>query len=1056
MQRRKGITFSKPVSPNSPVIGCLGPGCEGRTMRKVFRKFGWLVCSTLILGVVPEASGAAPEPIVRQGTGFHHTAWNGLGAVFDLKQSSEGYLWLTTSKGVLRFDGVRFQSVEDVTRGAVHDNEIDSVFLSSSGGVWLTTQGAGLLFWKDGRLTTFPDRRCTPTRKQGKIIEDQDGSLWVQASANLFRLRGSVCEQAGADQGYPGGFAAGILMDSDGTLWIKQRTGPLLYLPRGQSKFQVSQYGEGTSTSYGKRTSTSYAFLHEAPDGSIWLSDDDGLRRVASKLSAAATSAPAKGHPGNAQFGDFTFASDGSLWAVTGKGVRRFDHVDRWPTPIAVEAAPGESFTPEQGLSSDAVWKVLIDREGAWVATNSGLDRLRRAALSAIGFPHAQEHEFSVAGGDHGSVWTGNSNLPLTHVAADGTITSIPGTRQTLSLRRDHNGTIWSAGAGDSYLWHSSAGGFVPLHYPEEKLNSVVFAAVDRNNDPWITTTGGRAYHLSGGAWSDQTEALGKRPGVMGAMVDDQAGNVWFAFSNKVVEWDGSTYHRFSFPDGQRGVSENTMSVRGDHVWLGGAGGVQLFTQGAFYLMRWKDRGLPGRVSGIVETETGDLWVNGFSGISHVSAADLKKWISDPGYAVSAEHLDELDGLPGLSGETTPEPSVVEGPDGRLWFATTRGIAWLDPAVLETNRDRVPPTVVISAVVSNGKTYADSNAFTLPAHTENLEIEYAALSLAIPERVLFRYKLDGVDNEWQEVGTRRQAFYTKLRPGNYKFRVIACNNDGVWNETGATIDLSIAPAFYQTIWFQAVCWASGAGLLWCFYLLRLKQATAQIHGRLEARLAERSRIARELHDTLLQSFQGLMLRFQVVDDLLPPGKAKEELERALSRADRAIAEGRNAVSDLRSSATTTDDLAQAVRALGDELATEDAAAFRLVVEGPTRDMHPIIRDELYRIAREALRNAFSHARAHDIEVELIYAEAFFRMRIRDDGEGISPATLEEGRPGHFGLPGMRERANQIGAKLTIWSGGGTGTEIELSIAGSIAYGTSPGRSRLRLFGRNVG
>ncbi len=1086
MQRRKGITFLKPVAPKSsvsawarpwvqepnhtenfpqaPMAGAFNASgrtgiegeCKSRVNRRFFRKFGWLVCSALIAGLISEARRVDAGPAVHQGSSFRHTSWSGLGAVFDLKQSSEGYLWLTTSKGVLRFDGVRFQSMEEVTRGAVPDDDIDSVFLSSSGGLWLTTRGAGLLLWKDGGLTAFPDRRCTPTRKQGKIIEAQDGSLWVQAAANLFHLRGSVCEQAGAEEGYPGGFAAGMLMDSDGTLWIKRQTGSLLFLARGQSKFQVSQYGEGTSTSYGKRTSTSYAFLHEAPDGSIWLSDDQGLRRVAHKLSVAAFSPPAKGHIGNAQFADFTFAPDGSLWAVTSKGVRRFDHVDQWPAPVATESAPGETFTPEQGLSSDAVWKILIDRDGAWVATNSGLDRLRRGPLTTIGLPHAQEHEFGIAIGDHGSVWTGNSDLPLTHVAADGTITSVPGTRHTLGLRRDHNGTIWWAGAGDFHLLHSAGGGFSPLHYPEEKQNSVVFVAVDRNNEPWITTSRGLAFHLSGGEWSEQTEALGKKPGVMGAMVDDQAGNVWFAFSNKVVQWDGSTYHRFSFPDGQRGVSENTMLVHGDHVWLGGAGGVELFTHGAFHLMRSKDRGFPGRVSGIVERDTGDLWVNGFSGISHVSAADLKKWIQDPSTAVSVERLDELDGLPGLSGETTPEPSVAEGPDGRLWFATTRGIAWLDPGALETNRDRVPPPVVISAVVSNGKIYADPNAFTLPAHTENLEIDYAALSLSIPERVLFRYKLDAVDNEWQDVGTRREAYYTKLRPGNYKFHVIACNNDGVWNESGATLDFSIASAFYQTIWFQALCWASGAGLLWLFYLLRLKQATAEMHGRLEARLAERTRIARELHDTLLQSFQGLMLRFQVVDELLPPGKAKEELERALNRADQAIAEGRNAVHDLRSSAATTNDLAQAVRALGDELAKPDAAAFRLVVEGPTRDMHPIIRDELYRITREALRNSFSHARAHQIEVELIYAEALFRMRIRDDGQGIPPATLEEGRPGHYGLPGMRERARQIGAKLTIWSGVGTGTEIELSIAGPIAYGTAPGRSRLRLFRRKAG
>ena len=348
----EGITFSTPVPSKFSISGRARSGRK-LIVRKCIHSFVGLVCAAIIPGSVSRASRADAESDVHQGTGFHHTGWNGLGAVFDLKLSSEGYLWLTTSKGVLRFDGVRFQSLEEVTRGAVHDNEIDSVFLSASGGLWLTTQGAGLLFWRDGKLTTFPDRRCTPTRKQGKIIEGQDGSLWVQASASLFHLRGSVCEQVGDEQGYPGGFAAGILMDSDGTLWVKQRTGPLLFQPRGQTKFQVSQSGEGTSTSYGEGTATSYAFLHEAPDGSIWLSDDQGLRRVAGKLSAAPFSPAVKGHKGNAQFGDFTFAPDGSLWAVTEKGVKRFDHVNQWPTPVAVQSAPGEFFTPEHGLSSE-------------------------------------------------------------------------------------------------------------------------------------------------------------------------------------------------------------------------------------------------------------------------------------------------------------------------------------------------------------------------------------------------------------------------------------------------------------------------------------------------------------------------------------------------------------------------------------------------------------------------------------------------------------------------------------------------------------------------------
>jgi signal transduction histidine kinase len=338
------------------------------------------------------------------------------------------------------------------------------------------------------------------------------------------------------------------------------------------------------------------------------------------------------------------------------------------------------------------------------------------------------------------------------------------------------------------------------------------------------------------------------------------------------------------------------------------------------------------------------------------------------------------------------------------------------------------------------------------SHSENIfSIEFSALSYFNPESNRYRYKLDGLDRGWREVGSdERLATYTTLPAGNYTFRLEAATSRGPWSPDVA-LAIAILPPFWLTYWFLTGFVAALCGTLGLLYRLRLKQLSAQFNMRIEERVCERTRIVRELHDTLLQSFQGLMLRLQVVDELLPEGKAKEQLEQTLKRADQAISEGRSAVYDLRSSTMTGNDLAQAVRALGDELAAQDEAGFRLTVEGQPRDMHPIVRDELYRITREALRNAFSHARAHHIEAEITYAERLFWLRIRDDGEGVAPEILKRGRPGHYGLAGMGERARQIGAKLSIWSRAGAGTEIELSIPGSHAYGRSPKRSRWRLF-----
>jgi signal transduction histidine kinase len=335
-----------------------------------------------------------------------------------------------------------------------------------------------------------------------------------------------------------------------------------------------------------------------------------------------------------------------------------------------------------------------------------------------------------------------------------------------------------------------------------------------------------------------------------------------------------------------------------------------------------------------------------------------------------------------------------------------------------------------------------------PSSAHRVVINFTGVSLAVPGRVRYRYRLEGYDNEWSQPTESREAAYARLPPGQYTFRVLASNSQGIWNAAPGSVVLEVTPQMAETGWFRTLAVVFAAAAIIAALRYRLARVHAAVNLRFEERLAERTRIARELHDTLLQSFQGLMLRLQVVDDLLPPGKAKDHLQLSLERADQAITEGRSAVKDLRSSSTCTNDLAQAVKAGGDELAPEGSAAFHLIVEGSVRDLDPIIRDELYRIAREALRNAFKHAAARHIETEIAYGERVLRLRVRDDGQGLRTDLLKVGRPGHYGLSGMRERAHQIGARLEIWSGENAGTEIEISIPAALAYRAAP----VRLFG----
>ncbi len=402
--------------------------------------------------------------------------------------------------------------------------------------------------------------------------------------------------------------------------------------------------------------------------------------------------------------------------------------------------------------------------------------------------------------------------------------------------------------------------------------------------------------------------------------------------------------------------------------------------------------------------------------------------------------------------------TAVEATDGRLWFATDNGLARIDPARIPKNP--VPPPVSIRSITADSRTYEPAGPLELPQGIASLRIDYTALSLSIPERVRFRYRLEGLDEQWRDAGTRRVAFYTNPGPGRYRFRVVASNDDGVWNETGAAVAFSIAPAFYQTIWFVLFCFAAAGCIAWAGYQRHVRQVTARLDMQFQERLSERTRIARELHDTLLQSLQGLMLHFQRARNLLPssPDESIRSLDLALDRADRALIEGRDAIQEIRAPSAELADLPEVIRALGNELVNangaETQATFDVVVEGTPKRLRPGPRDEIYGIAREALRNAFRHARASRIEAEITYGDRLLRMRIRDNGQGIDSTVLAQGGlAGHWGLVGMRERAKRIGVRLEIWSREGAGTEVEVSAPWSIAY--EGARLGSRVFRRKV-
>jgi signal transduction histidine kinase len=618
-----------------------------------------------------------------------------------------------------------------------------------------------------------------------------------------------------------------------------------------------------------------------------------------------------------------------------------------------------------------------------------------------------------------------------------------------------------SGGAGEVWIGRQS-GGVTELREESGTLHPRTFTAADgvaagavsavhrcRDGTVWAGTLSGAMSRIRNNRVTTFTTANGMRGDPITTIEETPDGVIWAGTSGGLAAFRDGNWRKFDGEDGLPPGRVNSLAVgRDGALWIGTSSGLFYWTGTRLESARNAPDALQSEIYGLATDDAGNLWAVTDRRVAGVSRASLLGQLKTP----EVREFGTADGLPSTRG-IRRDRSVAKDPSGRIWFSLHGGLCALN---LSSPEALAPALVRVESAAVDGRPMGAGPAARYPSSHQRVVFNFIGVSLAVPARVRYRYRLDGYDRDWSPPTESREAAYTNLPPARYTFHVTASNSEGLWNGPPASVAFEVEPRLFETWWFRvlAVCLAAGAILAGFRY--RMASARAAMNLRFEERLFERTRIARELHDTLLQSFQGLMLRLQVVDDLLPEGKAKDQLEQTLQRADQAIAEGRSAVYDLRSSATITTDLAQAVKALGEELAMQDSAAFHFVEEGAARELHPIIRDEVYRITREALRNAFGHARAQNIETEITYGDRAFRLRIRDDGAGIPFEIVKGGRPGHYGLPGMRERARQIGGTLEIWSKAEAGTEIELKIAGSIAYGAPAGRGLFGRFRKKVG
>jgi signal transduction histidine kinase len=711
-----------------------------------------------------------------------------------------------------------------------------------------------------------------------------------------------------------------------------------------------------------------------------------------------------------------------------------------------------DQFWAREGLSSDRVYSALEDREGnLWFGTAVGLDRFRENKVTPYsnGEGLIPDQRLAIASTTDGSVWlvsyTGNTVQRI----RQGRITtsklppySRSDTTRILSLYADGNSRVW---VGGSFRLAEGADGNVSfIKVPDIENGAMVHAiARDARGSLWLTVwggdKGGGVLRLRDGSWTDFRNRVHLPQYRCRVLYGDPLGRLWLGFEDgEVAVHENDEFHVYSSKDGLPGGKVLAITRdRAGSVWIGSEGGLSRFDHGLFVTLT-KKNGLPGNsVSGIVEDDEGFLWLAGALAILRVSSEELEKALLSPSYRMQGASFDATDGLRGLPRQREPFPTATRSADGRLWFSTGEGVAVIDPLHLPKNI--VPPPVTIEALKADDQTLTPSSGLRLRPQTRNLQFEYAALSLTAPEHVQFRYKLEGYDDDWRGPVIARQVAYTNLPPRNYRFRVIACNNDGIWNDAGAVLDFSVAPTWYQTNWFRILSVVSVVFIIWGIYRLRVLRISRALSARFDERLAERTRMARDLHDTFLQTIQGSKL---VADDALEPSTDPIRMRRAIEQLSvwlaQAMQEGRAALNSLRTATTQTNDLAEALRRVTKDGLIPSSMAVTFSVVGDAKEMHPIVRDEIYRIGYEAIRNASTHSEANRLEIGLRYARDF-TLRVDDNGTGFDVAIADRGKDGHFGLQGMRERAARIGGKLSLASSSNSGTEIKLIVPGGIIF-----------------
>jgi ligand-binding sensor domain-containing protein len=925
----------------------------------------------------------------------------------DIVQTKDGYLWIATSIGLVRFDGVKFTIFDKSNTKELNSKHITRLCAGSDGSLWIGTLGGGVSQFKDGNFITYTIENGLVHNFVLNLFETQDKSIWISTEGGLSHLKNGNFTNYTIDNGLRHNKVWAIVQDKEGTIWIDEEGFDNSLLLFKESSFSI----------YDLHNRNLHGSLYAGRDGEIWIPTTVELLKY---QDGKLFSYPVR-ELKNSVIRDIISDKDGNLW-IAADGIHRF------------RDGKIDSFTISDGLSINDPFVLYEDQEGSiWIGhhtaglarikdgkftsytTKEGLlsnyinttyeDRSGRLWINAGGLAELKDNEW-----EYHSLQKGLSD------------------RSIITIAETADGTMWLGAETSRALYRYKDGQFSRFPLAQPLTNKIIYVLfTDKDNGLWIGTTDGLG-RLKDNKLNIYTISQGLSSSNIRAIIEDKQNNVWIGTLDNGLNIINKEETTNSISKQLLGQSISSLYCdKEGTVWIGTNGsGLYRYRDGHFTNYRTKD-GLSDDVTfTILEDDRENLWMGSEKGVYRVSKKSLDEF--DAGRVKTIESISYgiEDGMVSSSVTGVNQPTACKTKDGRLWFPTIKGLVVIDPNKMMDNL--VVPPVHIETAKIDGKIADLKERVVIPKEAMELSISYTATSLLIPKKVKFKYRLEGFDKDWVEAEGRREAHYTNLPYGNYRFKVIASNNDGLWNEVGAELNIYKRPFFYQTYWFYILCILLIGLLGWTLYYLRM----VQMKSRFSAILDERNRIAREIHDTLIQGMIGTSAQLDAISMMLftSPLAAKQHLDQLRIMVRQSIDEARRSVWNIRHLDNESGNLGNLLLDFAKEAIKDREIDIDLQMQGQFRSISPELEKNIVRIGQEAIINSIKHANAAHIIIALSYSQQYLRLCIRDDGCGFD-VDKERESTDHFGLLGMQERAKAIKGQLTINSSPGIGTEIIL-------------------------